>query len=155
MIDKVWVYNKAFVQEFSFPTVSEQISSFRIEKELFQIKNSVVVKLEVLDNHWCFSESKDYKILKDKKIFFQRKANPGDILRLYTAEEEFFLIVDKGKRGIPVFRKYILNKKSKEITMGRAENNDIVLTRRPRVRNLRAFIAWTGRSRFCSFTPND
>lgn len=144
MIDKVWVYNKAFVQEFSFPTVSEQIASFRIEKELFKIKNSVVVKLEVLDNHWCFSESKDYKILKDKKVFFQRKANPGDILKLYTAEdEEFFLIVDKGKREIPVFRKYILNKKSKEITMGRAENNDIVLTVSPLISKHHAVLEYT------------
>ena len=64
MIDKISVYSRVCYQEFSFPTVSEQMTSFTIEKEIHGIKEDLTVCMEVLDNCWCFSESRDYKILK-------------------------------------------------------------------------------------------
>ena len=88
MIDKISVYSRACYQEFSFPTVSEQMTSFTIEKEIHGIKEDLTVRMEVLDNCWCFSESRDYKIFKGKELFFQRQADPGDILRLYTPSDE-------------------------------------------------------------------
>ena len=144
MIDKISVYSRACYQEFSFPTVSEQMTSFTIEKEIHGIKEDLTVRMEVLDNCWCFSESRDYKIFKGKELFFQRQADPGDILRLYTpSDEEILIVTGEQREEIPVFRKYILNKKKQKVTVGRGSDNDIVILTSPLVSKHHASFEYT------------
>lgn len=144
MIDKISVYSRACYQAFSFPTVSEQMTSFTIEKEIHGIKEDLTVRMEVLDNCWCFSESRDYKIFKGKELFFQRQADPGDILRLYTpSDEEILIVTGEQREEIPVFRKYILNKKKQKVTAGRGADNDIVILTSPLVSKHHASFEYT------------
>ena len=132
MINKIAVYSRSFYQEISLPTVSEQSTSFRIEKELHRLQENLTIHMEELDHCWCFSQSGQYQIFKGKELFFQRKADPGDILRLYSPSNlEILLVVGEQSREIPVARKYILNKKKNSITRGRDEGQDIVIRRNP------------------------
>ena len=99
MINKIAVYSRSFYQEISLPTVSEQSTSFRIEKELHRLQENLTIHMEELDHCWCFSQSGQYQIFKGKELFFQRKADPGDILRLYSpSNEEILLVVGEQSR---------------------------------------------------------
>lgn len=144
MINKIAVYSRSFYQEISLPTVSEQSTSFRIEKELHRLQDNLTIHMEELDHCWCFSQSGQYQIFKGKELFFQRKADPGDILRLYSpSNEEILLVVGEQSREIPVARKYILNKKKNSITLGRDEGQDIVLRGNPLISKHHASLEYT------------
>lgn len=70
MNNKILVFNKKACEEYNIPFVSVERYQFRIEKGQFDLEKDVVISMQVLDDSWSFSESKDYNILRDKEQFF-------------------------------------------------------------------------------------
>lgn len=127
MNNKILVFNKKACEEYNIPFVSVERYQFRIEKGQFDLEKDVVISMQVLDDSWSFSESKDYNILRDKEQFFLKKINIGDIFSVATRKgDEFFFVIEKQPLTIPIYRKYLLNKK-KEVLIGSSNECDIII----------------------------
>lgn len=122
---KLLIFNQTFCEEITIPYISIGKFEFQMDKDYFGLKKDISVKLQVIDGHWCFSESLEYKIRRDKDQFFLRRWNEGDILILETGfDEHLIIVVQSAEKEIDVSRKYLLDKK-KNITIGHAIDNYI------------------------------
>ena len=128
MNNKITIYGREACEEVLLPTISEQSFRFRLEKNIYNFKSDIVVAMQVLDDTWCFSESKKYGVFKGKENFALRKTNTGDILELCPiGEERLLAVMGEQEQELPVFRKYLLDKK-KNLSLGHAASNDIILS---------------------------
>lgn len=127
MNNKILVFNKKACEEYNIPFVSVGKYQFRIEKGQFDLEKDLVISMQVLDDSWCFSESREYNILRGKEQFFLKRINIGDIFSVSIKNgDEFFFVVEKQASDIPVYRKYLLNKK-KEVLIGSSNECDITI----------------------------
>lgn len=125
MNNKILVFNKKACEEYTLPFTTEGKFQLRIEKEIFGLSGDFFLQMQVLDDSWCFSESRYYTVQKEKEPFFLRKLYEGCMLTIKNRQgEELMLLVGSQSPGIPVYRKYLLDKKE-EVQIGKAADNDI------------------------------
>ncbi len=137
-MEKLMIYGKSACEEILFPTISQTSYTFRLDKERYHLEEEIKVHMQAMDGAWCFAESTHYNVFREKEIWFLRKLYSGDILKLDIIQGgELLLVIRKDQETIPVSRKFVLDKK-KKITMGRSQDNDLILTGSPLISKLHA-----------------
>lgn len=127
MNEKIAVYGRNACETIQLPTVSERKYTFKLDKHAYRLREDAVVEMQVLDGAWCFAESRKYSVLKQKELCFFRKLYAGDILRFrMDGADELLFVVEENEQNLPVFRKYLLDKK-RTVTIGRGGDNTVVL----------------------------
>lgn len=127
MDERITIYGREACETVVLPTVSERSYAFKLSKNIYHLKEDVMIEMQVLDGSWCFSDSRTYSVLKEKEVCFLRKIYAGDILKFRPEEgEELLFLIEFQEAVLPIYRKYLLNKKQR-ITMGRTTENALVL----------------------------
>lgn len=127
MVEKITVYGRTGCETVKLPTISDQRFVFKLDRYKYKLKEDILVEMQVMDGAWCFAESRKYSVLKQKELFFFRKIYPGDILKFRAdGMEEILFVMEEKESYLPVYRKYLLDKKQ-TVTLGRGKENTFIL----------------------------
>lgn len=117
---------KAF-QEFLLPAINNAEHSIILHKDVFALGSDIELQMEVIENHWHFSETEKYRIENavDKADYFGIDLQDKDILTLLLSDgETVSVMVDETESSFRVFEKYDMQNVT-GITIGSASSNDI------------------------------
>ena len=126
-IQTIEIYNQYSYKKYELPPIADDRYSFVLSKDKFCLKENIVIELEVMDRAWCFSESKQFRLVRNKDLFFLKKIEQGDILTIKTVHDEIMILfVNHEEIGLETFEKYLIEK-NYAIFFGVASNNHILL----------------------------
>lgn len=127
IIQTIEIYNQNAYGKSELPPVSQNTHSFVLDMEKYGMTENIIVRMETMDNTWCFSESSQYQISKEKESYFQKKIFQGDMFTLKTKEgTPFILRIGYAEIGMEVFDKYLLDKQH-VVSIGYAASNTMIL----------------------------
>ena len=119
------VYSEYAFKEFLLPSMDNTDYDVVLGKDIFCIENNLEVKLEVIDNSWCFVKSNAYSLTKEEMDYFEVQISDQDVIKLTTDSGQTMTIV---VRMVPnyfsVYEKFDLNAHNK-ITIGKNKDNVI------------------------------
>jgi S-DNA-T family DNA segregation ATPase FtsK/SpoIIIE len=119
------VYNQNASVEFELPPISIGIFHTEIQKDLFGLKNDISLNLEVLDESWCFSEDRTYRVVYGKDVYFLKPIVEKTVFELITHDgEKLILMLFCKSINMAVYKKFLLDKKD-TITIGSLQENII------------------------------
>ncbi len=128
-IQIVEFYGENACRKLELPLITEEMYICCLNKQEFGLKENLSVKMEVLDDTWCFSESEKYQVYFGKQRGFLKKLQHNDTLQLVTSNRETFIIIVRHEKiEIETFQKYVLDKKQ-IIRIGWGKDNTIILQR--------------------------
>lgn len=121
MNDRILIYNRYAGAEILLPDLSEGEYSFLLESVPFHIPRDLSVRMIVMDGHWTFASTKNYRLVRGAENCFEKRLHEGDILELKpdrTTDPLLIFIADRPAE-IPSVQKFILDPKSlKTIRVG-------------------------------------
>ena len=122
---KLSVYTAKFFKEFLLPSVSNADYDIILDKNEFEIKESVSLKLENIEGVWHYRKSRKYQMLKDKQVYNGGALNQDDIIMIVTSNnEKITVIVNEVSKRLDAFEKYDISHINR-ITIGKNESNTI------------------------------
>ncbi len=111
------IYSKNAFKEFVLPAENNTEISLLLEQYIFQLKNDIVLKLEVLDGSWYFQEMEE-RIHQNDKDYDRKALEDNDTYTLVSKDEEILAIMVRVvESSFCVYRKYSLKDISK-VTIG-------------------------------------
>ena len=120
------VYSLKSFKEFILPSINNADYEITFSKEHFQLKNDIVLKLEVLDETWRICGDRNYTVQKGNRNYVGRNLKDKDILILRTKDEEKVTVIVKEVESIfHSYEKFVLPQ-SHDIMIGSDSSNDIV-----------------------------
>lgn len=126
-VQVIAVYNRTASEEFELPPISVGNCRVNIQEDAFSLKNDIVLMLEVLDETWCFSEDKNYRISYRSDLYFLKPIVKGEVFELITREgEKLILMLFYKSTDMEIYRKFLLDKKT-AVTIGILAENDICI----------------------------
>ncbi|MGI6010694.1 MAG: type VII secretion protein EssC [Ruminococcus sp.] len=119
------VYSEEAFKEILLPALNNADSSVILYKDVFRLKEDLVLPMEVMDHRWRFLYSPDYKIQKEGQDYIGRVIQNRDVLNLTLREgKRLSLLVKETRNSFAVFEKYRLDG-IRRLTIGKLPENDI------------------------------
>lgn len=102
------VYSKSAFKEFVLPAINNDDTTIIIDKDLFRLRQDVVLKLEVIENCWMFTDSRN-SIARGSVPYNREQLRNDDIFLVNTPyEEQISITVSEQESSFCVYEKYLL-----------------------------------------------
>ncbi|MEE1071068.1 MAG: type VII secretion protein EssC, partial [Cellulosilyticum sp.] len=117
------VYSEQAFKEYLLPSMDNADYNLLLQKDIFCIANNLEVKLEVIDQNWCFISSKKYQVTKEGKAYFAEALKNQDVIKLTLDSGECLtIVVRNAEKHFAVYEKFTLEGHD-EITIGKNKEN--------------------------------
>lgn len=119
------VYAAKAFKEFILPSINDLDYTVTLHKNIFGLKEDLVMQLEVVENEWKFVSDNAYHVKKDDVLYENKTLADGDLLKIYVeGREALSIIVKDVAYTFAVYEKFEIKDQS-TITIGKNENNII------------------------------
>ena len=120
------IYSVNAFKEFLLSSINNADHTITLQKEFFDLKDDLAIKLEVLDGIWKLKRDYSYIFHKDRKQEEGNSLKDKDIWMISTRNNEKVSIIVKETDSVfHAYQKYDL-KGVKQISIGKDEKNDII-----------------------------
>ena len=118
------VYSEEAFKEILLPAINNADSTVILYQDVFNLKEDIVLSMEVVDHKWKFHSGAGYRITRDGEDYTQKIIRHNDVLTLkIKGGKRLSILVKETENTFAVFKKYHLDG-TRRITIGNlAENN--------------------------------
>ena len=110
------------------PSMNNSDYTLSLDKNLFQLDEDVVLKLEVMEGKWSFLSDRSYRIKKAGVLFENQPLQADDLLSIVVRDKvSLSLLVCDREQVFTAYQKYDISA-GKEITIGKSADNMIQYT---------------------------
>lgn len=117
------IYKSDVFKEFILPNADNENYKITLDKDLFQLQEDIVLRLDVTNKKWNLYSTGDYTFTSGKEYSDYMELSDGDIIDFHTLNNECFQgIVMEAKRTFHIFKKYDVTSLS-HISIGKDQSN--------------------------------
>ena len=122
------IYTQTVFKEYILPSMNNSDYTLSLDKNLFQLDEDVVLKLEVMEGKWSFLSDRSYRIKKAGVLFENQPLQADDLLSIVVRDKvSLSLLVCDREQVFTAYQKYDISA-GKEITIGKSADNMIQYT---------------------------
>ncbi|MDO5410942.1 MAG: type VII secretion protein EssC [Lachnospiraceae bacterium] len=120
------VYSPKAFKEFLLPSINNADYSIVLQKEYFDLKEDLVLLLEILENQWRVRKDLNYTVEKEFEDYCGHPIKDRDLLKVFTShKEQISIIVKEVESVFHSYEKFSLEN-LEAVTIGKNEENDII-----------------------------
>lgn len=120
------IYSLNAFKEFLLPSINNADHEIILQREFFDLKDNLEIKMEVIDGSWKLKRDYAYSLHREGKKQGENSLQDKDIWTIQTRnQEKISMIVKEVDSVFHSYDKYTLAENEK-ITIGKDEHNDII-----------------------------
>ena len=122
------IYTTNAFKEYILPPINNSDYEIVLNKNLFQLPDDLVLKLEIMEGVWKFRSSTGYRVTKDDVLYENQKIEAQDLYKVsIKGELRLFIVVSERENVFVSFAKYDISGMD-HISIGKNPENDICYT---------------------------
>ena len=138
------IFSQKTRTEFQLPTLSEEVYVFKLEKQVWDLTDTISIRMDARNGQWVFARAENYSLMRRDGSAFERPLASMERIMFKEAGSgvKLLLVPMESAAQIPVFRKYLLDPGKSPVTIGADPSCSICIQGNPVISGLHASLVY-------------